>query len=63
MLTKEQIERFLQEINAGLAAQDAYGEIVLCGGAVMALVYNARQSTKRHRCTLCADGRDSKNYS
>lgn len=46
MLTKEQIEQYLSEINHRLAKQGAAGEVVLCGGAVMALVYDARQSTK-----------------
>lgn len=46
MLTKEEIESYLHEINDHLAARDATGEIVLCGGAVMALVYDARPSTK-----------------
>ncbi len=46
MLTKEQIRQYLEEINARLATQDATGEIVLCGGAVMTLVYDARPATK-----------------
>lgn len=46
MLTKEQIEQYLSEMNDRLAAQGVSGEIVLCGGAVMTLVYNARLSTK-----------------
>lgn len=46
MLTKEQIGRYLEEINTRLAAQDIRGEVVLCGGAVMTLAYDARLSTK-----------------
>lgn len=46
MLSKEQIEQYLSEMNDGLAEQGAMGEVVLCGGAVMALVYDARPSTK-----------------
>lgn len=46
MLTKEQIKQYLTEMNARLAEQDVRGEVVLCGGAVMALVYDARNSTK-----------------
>ena len=46
MLSKEQIEQYLEEMNNRLASRQMHGEIVLCGGAVMALVYNARQSTK-----------------
>lgn len=46
MLTKGQIGQYLIEMNDRLAAQGARGEVVLCGGAVMALVYDARPSTK-----------------
>lgn len=46
MLTKDQIKRYLQEMNDRLAEKDVEGEVVLCGGAVMALVYDARPSTK-----------------
>ena len=46
MLTKDQIYRYLSEMNDRLAAQNVAGEVVLCGGAVMALVYDARPSTK-----------------
>ncbi len=46
MLTKEQIQRYLAEMDAELARRNLTGEIVLCGGAVMALVYETRQSTK-----------------
>lgn len=46
MLTKSEIEQYFREINDRLADCDASGEIVICGGAVMALVYDARPSTK-----------------
>lgn len=46
MLTKDQIKRYLQEMNDRLAEKDVEGEVVLCGGAMMALVYDARPSTK-----------------
>ena len=46
MLTKEQIEQYLKEMDERLAAEGLTGEIVLCGGAVMAYVYDARPSTK-----------------
>ena len=46
MLTKEQIDQYLHEMDERLAAQGLTGEIILCGGAVMAYVYEARQSTK-----------------
>lgn len=46
MLTKEQIENYLKELNTHLAEQNIVGEVVLCGGAVMTLAYDARFSTK-----------------
>ncbi len=46
VLTREQIEQYLAEMNSELAAKNLSGEIILCGGAVMTLVYDARQSTK-----------------
>lgn len=46
MLTKSEIEHYLLEINNKMKEQNIRGEIVLCGGAVMAMVYEARQSTK-----------------
>ena len=46
MLTREQIEQYLEEMDAELAEAGLTGEIVLCGGAVMACVYEARPSTK-----------------
>ena len=46
MLTRKQIEQYLAEMDAELASRGLTGEVVLCGGAVMALVYEARQSTK-----------------
>lgn len=46
MITKDDIERFLQEINDEMEKRDVTGEIVICGGAVMTMVYEARPSTK-----------------
>lgn len=46
MLTADEIRGYLYEMNDLLAEQEVSGEVVLCGGAVMALVYNARKSTK-----------------
>lgn len=46
MLTKQEISQYLSEMNDALAERGAMGEIVLCGGAVMTLVYDARPSTK-----------------
>lgn len=46
MITKANIERFLKEINDEMKRLGITGEIVLCGGAVMTMVYEARPSTK-----------------
>lgn len=46
MLTRERIERLLQNLNQLLAERGEVGEIGLVGGAVMCLVYNARAATK-----------------
>lgn len=46
MLTVNEIENYLIEINEYLKQDDKTGEIVLAGGAVMALVYGARGATK-----------------
>ncbi len=46
MLTKEEINQYLKEIDSHMNELGISGEIVLCGGAVMTLVYEARPSTK-----------------
>lgn len=46
MISKSEIEYYLSELNRKMCEQDIKGEIVLCGGAVMTMVYEARQSTK-----------------
>lgn len=46
MISKEDIERFLKEINDEMKNRNITGEIVICGGAVMTMVYEARPSTK-----------------
>lgn len=46
MLSKNEIEKYLKEMDSELAKRGLTGEIVLCGGAVMAYVYDARSSTK-----------------
>lgn len=46
MLTKSDIEKYLHEMDIELSKKDLTGEIVICGGAVMAYVYEARPSTK-----------------
>ena len=46
MLTAANIKKLLKELNGELADKDIKGEIGLCGGAVMCLVFKARPSTK-----------------
>lgn len=46
MLSKSDIEGYLKEIAAAMEAEEIRSEIVLCGGAVMTMVYDARPSTK-----------------
>ena len=45
-LTKEQILRLFDLLNAELARSDTHGEVYLVGGAVMCLTLNARASTR-----------------
>ena len=44
-LSKKDILKYLEEINKKLEERGKYGEIMICGGAVMTLVYEARNST------------------
>lgn len=46
MFTARKIRALLKELNAALAKEDVRGEIGLCGGAVMCLVFKARAATK-----------------
>lgn len=46
MLSNKEIDKYLLEINEYLKEDDNTGEIVLAGGAVMALIYGARESTR-----------------
>lgn len=46
MLSKEQILRCFEELNEELRLAGHKGEVGIVGGAVMCLVFNARQSTR-----------------
>ena len=45
-LTKERIERYLREVGAELERRGLVGELLIVGGAFMALVLHARRTTK-----------------
>ena len=44
-LRKEDMLRYLEDVNRHLAAADKHGEIIIAGGAALTLVFNARDST------------------
>lgn len=46
MLSKEQINSYLQEIADSLRSKQIDGEIILCGGAVMTWYYESRDQTR-----------------
>lgn len=46
MLSKADIEKYLEALNDELRKKEAIGELYMVGGAVMCLVFNARESTK-----------------
>ncbi len=46
MLTKETIKKSFSLLNDELKKKKVKGEVLLCGGAVMCLVFNTRESTK-----------------
>lgn len=46
MLDVQLIKKLFKELNKELAKTDVMGEIGICGGAVMCLVFHARKATK-----------------
>jgi hypothetical protein len=46
MITKKQIGLLFEKLNSALSNLGEFGEIGIVGGAVMCLVYNARESTR-----------------
>jgi hypothetical protein len=46
ILTAERIRQLLEALNAELAHESVRGEVFLAGGAVMCLVFHAREATK-----------------
>lgn len=46
MLDVATIKKLFKALNAELAAKKVVGEVGICGGAVMCLVYQAREATK-----------------
>jgi hypothetical protein len=46
MLTAARIRQLLEALNAELASESIRGEVYLAGGAVMCLVFHAREATK-----------------
>jgi hypothetical protein len=46
MLDRKKINELFSELNDELGRRGVMGEVGICGGAVMCLVFNARESTK-----------------
>lgn len=45
LLTKNDIEKYFEEINKRLKLMEKHGEIIIAGGAALTIVFNARNST------------------
>ena len=56
-LTRQQIEKYLREVGEELHAQGLRGEILIVGGAFMALVLRARNTTKDVDAIVVSDSR------
>lgn len=46
LLTRQRIIELFQALNDELASRDTIGEVGICGGAVMCLVFQAREATR-----------------
>lgn len=46
MLSREDIDRYFEEINHGLKNVDKHGEIIMAGGASLTAIYGAREATQ-----------------
>ena len=46
VLNARTIRKLFEDLNAELQSMEIIGEVGICGGAVMCLVFNARESTK-----------------
>ena len=44
--SKKDILKYLEEINKKLEERGKFGEIIICGGAALTLIYDARNSTR-----------------
>ena len=46
MFTSQRIHELFEALNSELGQKDIHGEVYLAGGAVMCLVFHAREATK-----------------
>ena len=44
--TQKDMIKYLEEINKKLSERGKFGEIMICGGSALTLVYEARDSTR-----------------